>query len=136
MISIDDDKHTIRLTRGDSTGEFYRIAVKFPIYNFETEEEEDYEFQLDDEITFSVYPKKGYRKPPIFRKSFTLEDIGYTEPSTTVEIPLTAQETKTFELLNKPKTYWYDIVLNDSTTVLGYDGEGAKVIIVYPEAEE
>ena len=40
------------------------------------------------------------------------------------------------ELKNKQKTYWFDIILNDSTTILGYDEEGGKPIIVYPEAEE
>lgn len=61
--------------------------------------------------------------------------MGYASPTTTPEIQLTEEDTKSFDLLNKGKTYWYDLVLNDSTTLLGYDSEGPK-IIVYPEAEE
>ena len=71
-----------------------------------------------------------------YGKEYTLADIGYTEPTEIVEIPLTKEDTKKFPLLNKKKTYWYDIVLNDTTTILGYDIEGAKELIVFPEAGE
>ena len=37
---------------------------------------------------------------------------------------------------NKKTIYWYDIVLNDDITILGYDDEGAKKIYLYPEGEE
>ena len=30
----------------------------------------------------------------------------------------------------------YDLILNDTTTMLGYDQDGAKKIIVYPEVDE
>jgi hypothetical protein len=33
---------------------------------------------------------------------------------------------------NKRYTYWYDISLNDTFTLLGYDDEGAGKMIVYP----
>jgi len=136
MIAIDDDKTTLRITRGDNTDTYHKIAVTYPVWDFSQQKEVLYEFQLNDKITFSAYEKNGYRKPPVFTKSFTLSQIGYTEPTEAVEIPLTATETKEFELLDKPKTYWYDIVLNDTTTILGYDEDGAKLLIVYPEAEE
>ena len=41
-----------------------------------------------------------------------------------------------FPLTNKPVTYWYDLVLNETNTIIGYDEDGAKKIIVYPEANE
>ena len=136
MIAIGDDNQTIMLTRGDATHEdFNRLAIKFPIYNFETEETEDYEFQLSDKITITVYEKKGYTKKEVLNKEYTISDLGYNEPTTTPEIVLTATDTNAFELTNKPKTYWYDIVLNDTTTMLGYDENGAKKFIVYPSAE-
>ena len=128
---------TIHLTRGDATNEKYnRLAFDFPIYNFETEQEENYSFQLDDKISFVVINKKGYTSEELLRKEYTLRDIGYTASTEVVDIPLTEEDTKSFPLVNKPATYWYDIVLNDTTTVLGYDDEGAKRIIVYPEAPE
>lgn len=137
MIFVESDNQTIHITRGDATQEkFNRLAFQFPIYNTGTEQEELYEFQLDDKISFVAMDKKGYDKEEILRKDYTLRDMGYTKPTTTPEIPLTAEDTKLFPLANKKKTYWYDIVLNDETTILGIDDEGAKKIIVYPECEE
>lgn len=137
MIAIGEDNKTLHLTRGDATGDKHnRLAFKYPIYNLETQQEEDYEFKLDDKVSFVVFTKKGYTKTEVLRVEKTLKEMGYTEPTTTPEIQLTAEDTKSFDLVNKSKTYWYDLVLNDSTTMLGYDDEGAKTIIVYPEAEE
>ena len=135
MIAIDGT--TIHLTRGDATGEKYnRLAIKYPVYDFGTGKTEDYQFQLTDKISFICFEKKGYTKEEVLRKEYTLEEIGYLAPTTIVEIPLTAEETKKFPLSNKAQTFWYDIVLNDTTTMLGYDDEGAKKIIIYPEGEE
>lgn len=142
MIVIDpEDNRTIYLNRGDETSEFFRLAFYFPIWNYETKKEEKYLFQLDDKISFVVMKKKGYRKEEIFRKDYTLRELGYTEPSEYPEIPLTKEDTKKFELLDKSATYWYDIVLNDTTTILGFiidddDKTGASKIIVMPESEE
>ena len=136
MIQVQEDLRTIEITRGDSTGAngLNRLAFRLPYYN--GTETKDYEFQPSDKITFVVMQKKGYTKEEILRKEYTLIEIGYTEPTTVVEIPLSSLDTKSFPLSNKRTTLWYDIVLNDSTTVLGYDDEGASKIIVYPEPGE
>ncbi len=137
MIAIGEDKKTLYITRGDAPQKgFNKLAFKYPIYNFETKEKEDYEFKLDDKISFVIFEKKGYTKKEIFRKDYTLRDIGYTESTICPEIILTEEETKKFPLSNKKQTFWYDLVLNDTTTMLGYDENGAKKIIVYPEADE
>lgn len=136
MIAIGEDKQTIYLTRGDTTDKFFRLAFYFPIYNFETRQEEKYTFQLSDKISFVVKEKKGYTKAEVLRIEKTLAEMGEVEPTQYPEINLTEEDTKAFDLLNKKQTYWYDIVLNDTTTILGYDEEGAKKLIVYPEAEE
>lgn len=137
MIFVESDNQTIYLTRGDATQKkFNRLAFQYPIYNIETGQEELYEFQPDDKISFVVMEKKGYDKEEILRKEYTLRDIGYIKPTTTPEIPLTAEDTKAFPLTSKKKTYWYDLVLNDEITILGIDDEGAKKIIVFPESEE
>lgn len=135
MIAIEE--RTIHLTRGDATQDTYNIlAFNFPIYNFATKQEENYKFQLDDKITFVVMNKKGYRKEEILRKSYTPRELGYTEPTEVLELPLTSKDTKKFPLSDKAQTYWYDLILNDNTTMLGFDNEGAKKIIIYPEAGE
>jgi hypothetical protein len=137
MIKIDEDATTLHITRGDTPqAQYNRLCFCFPIYNFETEEVEYYEFQLTDEISFVVFEKKGYTKNEMFRLTYTISELGYTRPTDTPEIPLTEELMKKFPLLNKKQTYWYDIVLNDTTTIMGMDDEGAKKMIVYPEADE
>jgi len=136
MIAIEDGK-TIHLTRGDKTsGEFNRLAFYFPIYNIETEEIENYKFKPTDKISFIVKEKKGYTKDELLRKEYLISELGYTETVEFPELILTPEDTKVFPLLNKKKIYWYDLVLNDATTMLGMDDEGAKKIIVYPEGGE
>ena len=136
MLGIGDDRKTIHLTRGDVTSKFYRLAFNFPIYNFETKQEENYQFQPEDKISFIVKPKKGYTKKEVLRIEKTIREMGYVLPTEFPEIILTEEDTKVFELVDKPTTYWYDIVLNDTTTILGYDQDGAKKLIVYPEGGE
>lgn len=136
MVAIDED-NTIHLTRGDkTTGTINRLAFYFPIYNFETKSEENYKFKPEDKITFIIIEKKGYTKYELLRKEYYLKDIGYTEETEYPELPLTPEDTKVFELADKKKTYWYDLVLNDDITILGMDSDGAKKIIIYPEGGE
>lgn len=135
MIAIEGT--TIHLTRGDATQDAYnKLAFNFPIYNFGTKQEENYKFQPDDKITFVVVNKKGYTKEEILRKEYTLREMGYITETEIAELPLTEEETKIFPLSDKAQTYWYDLILNDTTTMLGFDNEGAKKIIIYPEVEE
>lgn len=137
MIAIDEDQKTIHLTRGDITGsEINRLAIQYPIWDIENEEEILYEFQLTDRITFTAFEPKGYTKWEIFSVSYTIAQLGYIAPTTTPEIIITSEMADSFELLNKKKTYWYEITLNDRNTILGMDDEGAKKIIVYPERTE
>lgn len=129
MIAIDED-NTIHLTRGDATGEdFNKLALQFPLWD--GEEETLYEFKPGDKLRLAVFDKKGYTRVPILEKEWTISTA-----TTTPELTLTSTDTKKFELLNKKKTYWYDIILNDTTTLLGFDEDGAKKMIVYPESEE
>lgn len=135
MIAVEGT--TIHYTRGDATQEKYnRLAFEYPIFNLATRQEEKYMFQLDDKITFVVMNKKGYTQEEILRKEYTLRDIGYENPTEVVDLPLTEEDMKVFPLSNKRQTYWYDLVLNDTTTMLGFDNEGAKQIIIYPESGE
>ena len=134
MTRIDEETQDIHMTRGDApTNEFNRIAVCLPVLDVSTGEEELYKFKLTDKISFAVFDKKGYPKKEIFRIDYTLKELGYQEETESVEIPLTEKLTKLFPQTSKVKTYWYDIALNDTTTILGLDEDGAKKIIVYPE---
>ena len=142
MIAIDpEDNRTIYLNRGDETSEFFKLAFYFPIWNYETKQEDKHLFQLDDKISFVVMQKKGYTKEEIFRVEKTIAEMGITGPTYYPEIQLTSEDTKKFDLLDKSATYWYDIILNDTTTILGFmpDDDGkveASRIVVLPESEE
>ena len=130
MIAIGDDRTTIHLTRGDGTHEDYNnLAIHFPI--MVDDEETLYEFQPGDTLRFTVFNKKDYLGKEILTKEYTI-----TEPTEAPSIVLTSTDTKLLEQANKKITYWYDIVLNNDTTLLGMDDKGAKKLIVYPESEE
>ena len=138
MIKIDEnDRQTITLHRGDApVGEINRICFTYPIHNYTTGETENYEFQTTDEITFTVYDKKGYTMNEIFRIKYKLSDIGYVAPTTTPELYITREDTLKFPLSNKKQTFWYDLRLNDNTTIIGLDEDGGKKIIVLPGSTE
>lgn len=137
MITVDKDGTTIRVTRGDATGGYNnKLAFKCPYIDMKTKEKKEMTIKLNDVISFVVYEKKGYTKKEILRKDYTLRQIGYRKETTTPELPLEEIVTKKFPLTNKPVTYWYDIVINNKYTVIGYDDKGPKKVVVYPEADE
>lgn len=133
MIKIDDDLTTIRITRGDKTSSEYNKLVVYCPYE---DTGEYHKFKPTDKLSIVVFEKKGYTKEEVMRKEYILKDLGYVAETDSVELILTEEDTKVFPKSNKPITYWYDVVLNDSTTIIGYDEDGAKKFIVYPEAGE
>ena len=38
--------------------------------------------------------------------------------------------------MNKPVEYWYEIELNNEHTVIGYDDNGAKIFMLFPEGSK
>ncbi|MBO6244199.1 MAG: hypothetical protein J6O41_06525 [Clostridia bacterium] len=120
MIKIDDEK-TIHITRGDATNDLNKLTISY----------DDYEFKANDKLKLVVVEKKGYTEKIVFEKEQTV-----LSASSSVDFALTSTETKSFPLENKKKTYWYDIRLNDDTTIIGYDEENAKKLIVYPGGVE
>lgn len=115
MFVIDGDK--INITRGD------RGVIELAIDN--------YTFSVGDTIEFRVYEKRALDKLPVLSKVVTVE-----QESSTIDIELTAEDTKIGELRNTAREYWYEIELNDNQTVIGYDENGAKVLTLYPEGVE
>ena len=111
----------IHINRGD------RLLMEFSIDN----ENEKYTFKDGDKIKFSIYEKMGMDKPPILSKEI-IPIVG----STSVDIDIPGSEMKIGELTNKPIEYWYEIELNDEETIIGYDEDGAKKLILYPEGAD
>lgn len=90
-----------------------------------------YTFQPDDTIVFSVYNKKKMDKPAVLIKEVIVETT-----ATSVNIPLSSNDTKIGGLINKPVDYWYEVELNGQYTVIGYDEDGAKIFRLYPEGSK
>lgn len=116
------DGTTIKLNRGDVLD----LTLSLKIDGTTT-----YTFQSGDKIVFSVYNKGKLTEDAIL-----LKEVNATEGSTTVSITLTNEESKIGNLINKPVEYWYEIELNNQYTVLGYDDDGAKVLMLYPEGSK
>ena len=85
-------------------------------------------FEINDKFKFSIVEKKNYNNV-VFQKEYTVQ-----EQSETFDIVLTNEDTKIGDIISKPTTYWYEIEYNGEQTLIGYDDNGAKEFILYPEA--
>ena len=78
---------------------------------------------------FSVVKEKDY-STVLLQKIFEV-----TEESDIFTIELTSEDTRFCDLLkNQPKTFWYEIEYNNVSTLVGYDDEGGKQFVLWPEA--
>ncbi len=119
MFQIIDN--TIHLTRGD--------IASFDVEMMQSDGRY-YEFQAGEVLRFKVFEAKQCDK------ILLQKDIEVTEPTTRVTIFLTGEETSIGPLINKPTKYWYEVELNPDTaplTLIGYDINGEKLIMLYPE---
>lgn len=116
MIKVED--YTIHCTRGDE-GEIQ--------FSCKDDSGNDYQFEVGQTIVLKVFDKKNYADV-ILKKV-----VEVAEACTSVLIPLTSQDTTIGELINKPVKYNYEISIDDTDTVIGYDEEGPKEFILYPE---
>lgn len=123
MFVIDKDTKQINLTRGDVAAILVN-AIK---------DGEEYKFQPNDIVRFKVFEAKNCNCVEMQK------DTLVTEESTTVNISLSGEDTKIGGLINKPTKYWYEIELNPDTnpqTIVGYDLDGEKIFMLYPEGDE
>ena len=92
-----------------------------------------YTFQTGDVVRLNVFKAKDCGCVEL-RKDVVVE-----EECEAVDIALTTEDTTIGEIINKPTKYWYEVTLNPETieqTIIGYDLDGAKEFILYPEANE
>lgn len=120
MYKIEDT--TISLTRGDKA----TISLQC-----QTDNGELYTFQKGDVIKLGIYTKKGLDLPPVLEKKVIVE-----EASTDINICLDSEDTKIGAYANKAIEYWYEISLNDIQTLIGYDDDGEKIFMLYPEGAD
>lgn len=112
------ENNTIKIHRGDRG----TLVIKKQDSDGNVENFEKY-----DIVVFSV--KKSFSDSEVvLRKIVEIE-----ESCETVTIELTKEDTTIGELIAKPQTYQYDICVNEDQTILGFDDDGAKEFILYPE---
>lgn len=111
------EENTIHITRGD------KGTIELTI--------EDYTFKVGDKIELRIYKKKGLNELPLKEKEVIVE-----EETPSINIELTPEDTKIGDIANKATEYWYEIELNDEQTVVGFDEEGAKILMLYPEGAD
>ena len=104
----------IHITRGDKMG--IRLKVKNG-------------FSKNDKIKFSVVNKKDYSKV-LLQKTFIVD-----ENCETYTMYFTNDDTRFIDIISKPVTNWYEIEINGQTPY-GYDENGSKNLILYPEAPD
>lgn len=114
---IEIEGKTIRISRGDVA----TIKLTVPL-----SDTQNYEFQVGDKIQFRVFEKKNYSNILLDK------EVNVEEMSDLVDICLTEENTSIGEIINKPMTYWYEISLNETQTVVGYDDDGPAELILYP----
>lgn len=125
MFEVDkSDGRTIRTHRGDKG----ILAYSIPLSN-----KENFKFEKNDVVKFTIFEKKGYDKTPVLIKEIKIDNE--TEE---VIINFTQEDTSIGNASNKVVTYWYEISLNDSQTTIGYDEEEGpaafKILPAYSEA--
>ena len=123
MIRVDSDTKTIHITRGDKGG------INVSARNYETGEK--YSFPAGCNVSFVIVPQKGYTQGSILRKT-----VYVPLQTDEVYIPLTEEDTKIGNMIDKKEKYWYNIVVNDDITIVGSDQDGEKRVILYPEVGE
>lgn len=121
MFVVREDK-TIHCTRGDA-GSFFVGADVNGV---------PYAFRAGDVVRLTVCPKKDYSTIMLQK------DVVVSEDTESVAFHLDSDETKFGDVINKATEYWYTIELNPDTycqTILGHTEDGARVFMLYPEAD-
>ena len=124
MFKIDSTSKQISITRGDVGA----IEVKAT-----NEDGSEYEFKVGDVVRLKVFERKDCGCV-VLQKDVTVE-----VETTSVLLNLLSDDTKIGEIINKPTKYWYEIELNPDThcqTIVGYDEDGVKVFLLYPEGAD
>lgn len=119
MYKIDSDL-TIHITRGDAMLMDVQASSNGELYTF----------KAGDVVRFKVFKKKDVTEV------YLVKDVRVVSDTQTVQVYLTSEETKIGENESKPIEYWYEVELNPDTeaqTIVGYDEDGAKIFMIYPE---
>ena len=87
-------------------------------------------FRPEDDVVFKIYEVQGLDAAPIIDVHASVE-----EESDTVNISLSSEDTTFGDPGNEIVDYWYEIAVNESRTIMGFDESGAKIFKLYPTGE-
>lgn len=107
---------TIKISRGDNAAILFSCNDK---------QGNPYTFTQGETIQFRVFQKNGYDDEAILSKECEVE-----EDTEVVEIELTSDDTTIGNPINAPKIYWYEISINETNTVIGYENDPALFILL------
>ena len=122
MLKTNNDTKAISVNRGDQ-GQSFDFSIPIDDGSF-------YTFQVGDVIMFGVYNRNKLNEDAVLLKEYTID-----EAKTKVTLNFDKDDFVIGDLINKPVTYWYEIQLNGNT-IIGYDEDGAKEFILYPEGSD
>lgn len=90
------------------------------------------DFKAGDWLTLSICEENNLENTLLTKR------IDLSEASDVADISITSQETKSLcePFKSRYKMFWYEIELNDNTTLIGYDMDGPKLFVLYPEASK
>ena len=124
MLDIDKNTKQINLTRGD----FAPLEI-----TGKNEDETPYTFKKGEVVRIKVFKSKDCNCVELQKDAIIMEEMEK------VNIPLTKEETKLGEIINKPTKYWYEVELNPEDkpqTIIAYDKDGEKTFMLYPEGAD
>lgn len=90
------------------------------------------DFKAGDWIILSICEENNLENTLLTKR------IDISEASDVADISVTSAETKSLCEAFKTgyKIFWYEIELNNNTTLIGYDLDGPKLFVLYPEASK
>lgn len=124
MIKVEDT--TIYCTRGDN-GNTLNNNLEF---SFNDVDGNPVLFQPGQKVIFKVFNPKDVTNVVINK------EVSIEEECSTVTIPLSSDDTSIGQYINKPVKYNYEISIDGTGTIIGYDEDGAKLFILLPEGGE
>lgn len=117
MLTIDNDR--ISINKGDSGKIIFSLL----------ENDKPRNFVAGDIVKFAVYDKNSLEKEPKLFKEIQVE-----EEKEEIEIEILPTDTDFVENASKLYKYWYQIEY-DKNVIIGYDKNGAKEFVIYPEGK-
>lgn len=121
MTSIDKRTNQIYTTRGDDLDLDFQISTDKGAYTF----------AIGDVLRIGIYNARAFDKDALLIKDFKI-----VEESDTYHIHISSEDMKIGKLINRPKDYWYEIILNNDLTVIGYSKDNPAILTLLPEGSD